>query len=86
LSAAPLARNAKANGVMEHLLDLVADRMEPYYGFKSLYRFKQKFQPEHQPLYLCYKDGAQLPAIALAIGKAYMPGMSVRDLTRLLHK
>ncbi len=86
LSAAPLSREGKANGPVERLLDTVAERMEPYYGFKSLYRFKQKFQPRHEPLYLCYKDGAQLPAIALAIGKAYMPNVSLKDLALNLIK
>lgn len=86
LSAAPLAHEGKANGPIERLLDVVAERMEPYYGFKSLYRFKQKFQPRHEPMYLCYKDGAQLPAIAIAIGKAYMPDASLKDLALNLIK
>lgn len=80
LSAAPLSHEGKAGNAIEALLDVVAKRMEPYYGFKSLYNFKKKFNPRHEPLYLCYRDEARLPAIAVAIGKAYMPEHTVRNL------
>lgn len=80
LSAAPLSHSGKATNAIEQLLDVVAKRMEPYYGFQSLYNYKQKFRPRHEPLYLCYHDEARLPAIALAIGKAYMPDHTVREL------
>lgn len=72
LSAAPLAGAEANESAVGRLLYVLAERLEPYYGFKSLYRFKQKFQPEHKPLYLCYADDVQLPAIAASIGKAYM--------------
>ncbi len=59
LSAAPLAGmnperdNAREGGVaagegtqvLQHALQIVADWMEPAYGFHSLFNFKRKFQP-----------------------------------------
>ena len=72
LSAAPLSNSKNNKTSIEKLLTVLADRLEPYYGFKSLHRFKEKFQPLHEPFYLCYNDESQLPGIAAAIGKAYM--------------
>lgn len=80
LSAAPLSRSGKASNAIETLLDVVAKRMEPYYGFKSLYNYKQKFNPRHETLYLCYHDEVRLPTIAIAIGKAYIPDGVIREL------
>lgn len=80
LSAAPLSHSGKPSNAVEALLDVVAERMEPYYGFKSLYNFKKKFNPRHEPIYLCYHDEAQLPSIAVAVGKAYMPEHTIIKL------
>ena len=54
-----------------------AVKFEPYYGFASLHRFKEKFHPSHEPLYLCYKESDQLPLIGIAIGRAYMNDASL---------
>jgi len=82
LSAAPLSYTGEVEGSVEGLLDILADKMEPYYGFTSLERFKAKFKPEHHPLYLMYADEAQLPAITLAILRAYLPDATPADLVR----
>ena len=80
LSAAPLAGmnperdNAREGGVpagegtqvLQHALQIVADWMEPAYGFHSLFNFKRKFQPTEAPVYVCYPDPAALPQIGLA--------------------
>lgn len=82
LSAAPLAGmnperdNAREGGVaagegtqvLQHALQIVADWMEPAYGFHSLFNFKRKFQPAEAPVYVCYPDPAALPQIGLAGG------------------
>ncbi|WP_296666986.1 bifunctional lysylphosphatidylglycerol flippase/synthetase MprF [Demequina sp.] len=82
LSAAPLSYSGETEGSIERLLDILADKMEPYYGFTSLERFKAKFKPEHHPLYLMYPDEAQLPAITLAILRAYLPDATAADLVK----
>ena len=53
LSAAPLAGMRSGEGheqgesaVLDHVLQMVADIMEPAYGFHSLFRFKLKFHPD----------------------------------------
>jgi len=82
LSCAPLSYSGEVESSVERMLDILADRMEPYYGFASLERFKAKFKPEHVPMYLCYRDEAQLPAVTLAILRAYLPDASAADLIK----
>jgi lysylphosphatidylglycerol synthetase-like protein (DUF2156 family) len=85
LSGAPLAQQgAPATGGLQRVLDLVGQALEPVYGFRSLLAFKAKFQPEYLPLYLAYPDPVALPAIGLAIGRAYLPELTARQSARLL--
>jgi lysylphosphatidylglycerol synthetase-like protein (DUF2156 family) len=85
LSAAPLARSAQssADGI-DNLLDLLSERLEPVYGFRSLLEFKLKFQPELRPLLIAYPDAGALPAIGLALVRAYLPTLSLRQASRLI--
>lgn len=83
LSAAPLAgmnperdnQGENSPQILQHALQLVADLMEPAYGFSSLFFFKKKFQPTEQPVYICYPDPAQLVQIGLAVLQAYLPDL-----------
>ncbi len=82
LSGAPLAR-ADADGDvtgMDRALDLLGSAIEPFYGFRSLHQFKSKFNPRYEPVYLCCRDEADLPRIAIAIGRAYLPTATPRQL------
>jgi lysylphosphatidylglycerol synthetase-like protein (DUF2156 family) len=54
------------------------------YGFRSLLAFKAKFQPRYEPLFLAYPDPVALPAIGVAIGRAYLPDLTARQSARLL--
>ena len=88
LSAAPLARldRSEQPRAVQGLLDLVGTAIEPVYGFRSLLRFKAKFQPVYEPLYLIYPDPAALGPIAIAIGRAYLPHLTSRQALRLVAK
>lgn len=89
LSGAPLAgadstepdldRNA-----LDGLLDLLGRTLEPVYGFRSLLAFKEKFQPRHRPVYMVFPDTAALPAIGVAVGRAYLPHLSLEASGQLL--
>ena len=81
LAGAPLARLDRGEQpcAMQRLLDMVANAMEPLYGFQSLLQFKDKFHPVYQPLYMAYPDPA-------AIGRAYLPQLTSRQGLRLLTK
>lgn len=90
LSAAPLAQlggsDPADDGVIERLLRYLGDALEPVYGFRSLLAFKNKFQPEERVLLLCYADPIALPQIGLAVARAYLPDMSVRDAAALVRQ
>ncbi|BDR52630.1 membrane protein [Bombiscardovia nodaiensis] len=92
LSAAPLAgmnperdnQGENTPQILQHALQLVADLMEPAYGFKSLFFFKKKFQPEEHPVYICYPDPAQLAQIGLAVVEAYLPDLKASQALEAL--
>lgn len=81
LSGAPLVRPADAEaGPVDRVLERLGELIEPLYGFRSLHRFKQKFNPRAEPLHLLYRDEGDLPRIAIALTRAYLPDASLRDL------
>lgn len=70
--------------VLDRLLDLLGRTLEPVYGFRSLLAFKAKFQPRYEPMHMTFADPAALPSIGNAIGRAYLPDVSLGDGMRLL--
>lgn len=83
LSGAPLARSeadAESETVVEKFLDTLGGTLEPVYGFRSLHAFKAKFQPRLSPMYMAFRDEADLPRIGIAITRAYLPTAGVRDM------
>lgn len=88
LSGAPLARmeQGRTPTMLQRLLDRSGASLEPVYGFRSLLNFKAKFQPVYQPIYMLYPEAAALPRIGTAIGRAYLPHLSLVDTARLLRK
>lgn len=85
LSGAPLAHvSATANDSgIDRMLAHISTALEPAYGFRSLLRFKRKFQPEFHPLLMAYPDPAALPLIGLALTRAYLPQLSLKSATAL---
>ena len=76
LSGAPLARSEQPGEVLDRtdrLLDKLGASLEPFYGFRSLHAFKEKFDPRHEPIHLAFRDEADLPRIGIALTKAYLP-------------
>lgn len=97
LSAAPLAgmnperdnldaqgRTDTGTAMLQHALQIVADWMEPAYGFHSLFNFKRKFQPTEEPVYVCYPDPAALPQLGLAVVRAYVPSLTAAQALGML--
>ena len=89
LSGAPLARTEPVTdqaAPLERLLNWLGTTMEPVYGFRSLLAFKSKFQPVYSPMYMCFPDSAALPRIAAAIGHAYVPSLTVKQMVQIAGK
>ena len=72
------------SAVLDHVLQMVADIMEPAYGFHSLFRFKLKFHPDESKVYICYPDAAKLPQISLAVAQAYVPSLTPAEAMRFV--
>ncbi|MCK9794032.1 DUF2156 domain-containing protein [Isoptericola sp. 4D.3] len=81
LSGSPLAHGDQPSpGGLDAVLDRLAERLEPLYGFESLHRFKMKFQPRNVPLYLVVTEPATLPLVGLALVRCYLPDVHAREL------
>ena len=74
------------SSVVERVLGMLGNALEPMYGFRSLGAFKSRFQPEHRMLYMFYHDPLALPAIGLANTEAYLPGHSARQSAGFLRQ
>ncbi len=80
LSGAPLAHRAGADeGAVAQLLGGLSAALEPVYGFASLHRFKQKFNPREEPIHLLYRDEGDLPRIAAGLTRAFLPDATMRQ-------
>ncbi|WP_433874265.1 phosphatidylglycerol lysyltransferase domain-containing protein [Sinomonas atrocyanea] len=89
LAADPSGERAEVESrdeLLSTLLDAVGQALEPVYGFRSLAKFKSRFQPEYHALYMYYLDPLQLPAIGRALAQAYLPGLTMRHRMRLLRQ
>lgn len=85
LSGAPLVRSDTGGerSPVESFLDTLSASLEPVYGFRSLHFFKQKFQPRTAPMFLAYRDEADLPRIGVALTRAFLPEAGFGDLLSL---
>ena len=80
LSGAPLAHDYPPDaGMIAALSDRLAEALEPVYGFGSLHRFKQKFHPRYETMYLLYRDEVDLAAIGRALTRAFLPDATLRQ-------
>lgn len=91
LSGAPLATKPLPAGetapeptVMTRLSEFLAKTLEPAYGFSSLFRFKAKFNPTYETISMAYPDPLALPAIGIAVGRAYLPDVSPKEAIALV--
>ena len=80
LSGAPLAHEypPEAQG-LSALSTRLSDALEPVYGFQSLHRFKSKFHPRYETMYLLFRDEADLPRIGAGLTRAFLPSATTRQ-------
>lgn len=80
LSGAPLTHEYPPDaGVIADVTGWVAEVLEPVYGFASLHRFKQKFNPRYETMYLLYRDESDLTRIGAALTRAFLPTATLRQ-------
>lgn len=80
LSGAPLAHEYPADaGAIARLSDWLAGMLEPVYGFQSLHRFKSKFHPRYETMYLLFRDESDLTRIGAGLTRAFLPDATLRQ-------
>lgn len=74
LGMAPLADiTVKTNqNLTEKIRNQMLDKLNRFYQYKSLFKFKSKFNPKWQHKYLVYQHAVDLPAIMVAIVQAHL--------------
>jgi phosphatidylglycerol lysyltransferase len=86
LATAPLAnldRNTDAS-LLQQVLGLVYNHFDTYYRFKSLFEFKDKFQPRWEGIYLVHPGPDRLPRAVQALVQAHLPGLDARKVLQIL--
>ena len=74
LALAPLARLGEERDAGAKLLNVIYERMNEIYGFKSLYQAKLKYNPTHwEPCYYVYYPPYLTPSAAYAIVRIQNP-------------
>ncbi len=90
LATAPLADHEGAGddpadeSVLRRVLALVFTHGEGLYRFRSLYESKERYRPRWQGTWLVYESNSQLGELALAVLRAYLPGLRPRMIADLL--
>jgi phosphatidylglycerol lysyltransferase len=83
LGNAPLA-NAEQDpclyGREEKAVKFLFERFNRYYGYKSLFEFKKKYQPEWQGRYLGFRPSVNLVLAAIALVRVHLPQGLLRIL------
>jgi phosphatidylglycerol lysyltransferase len=83
LGNAPLANieeNVKGYRREERAVKFLFENFNRYYGYKSLFEFKKKYQPIWQGRYLGFRPKSNLLLIALALVRVHMPQGLMRIL------
>lgn len=73
LGGVPLASTTDRAGPIERALGWVYEHGGTIYEAKGLFAFKRKFDPRWEPIFLLFPSGGDLPRIATAVGRAFVP-------------
>ena len=86
LATAPLADldRAETTSLLHWILGKVYEKSDTYYDFRSLFRYKGKFQPDWESVFLYHRGLTTLPAVAAALMQAYLPDLRIAEATKLL--
>jgi lysylphosphatidylglycerol synthetase-like protein (DUF2156 family) len=73
LGGVPLASTTPREGRVEGVLGWAYEHGRRVYDAHGLFRFKDKFAPDWEPLFLAVPAGARLPRVAVAVARAFLP-------------
>jgi len=86
LAAAPLADIGRDDdaSLVQRFLGEIYERFDTYYNFKSLFEYKEKFQPAWESVYLMHRGIPNVLRVAQALVHAHLPGLGVADVATIL--
>jgi lysylphosphatidylglycerol synthetase-like protein (DUF2156 family) len=77
LGNAPLANVDAIEGEVksrrERAVQFLFENFDQIYGYKKLFRFKDKYQPDWQGRYLAYRPSVPLAMVGLAVAGVHLP-------------
>lgn len=87
LGGVPLAHDPKTSADVDkararRVLGWLYEHGGEVYDARGLFRFKDKFAPRWEPMFLAYPGRADLPRISLGIARAFLPPGAVRQAIR----
>jgi phosphatidylglycerol lysyltransferase len=74
LANSPLANTAEPTSRHDHAVRYIYENFNRLYGYKSLFHFKKKYEPQWRGRHLAYRRRADLPLIACAMIAVHSPG------------
>ncbi|MCU1673006.1 MAG: hypothetical protein JWN77_1119 [Frankiales bacterium] len=80
LGGVPLAATTERTDRTSQLMGWLYEHGDAVYAAKGLFRFKDKFDPRWEPMFLAYPSAADVPRIGLAALRAFLPKGAVREL------
>lgn len=80
LGGVPLAATTERTDRTSQLLGWLYENGDAVYAAKGLFKFKDKFDPRWEPMYLAYPGAADVPRIGLAALRAFLPPGAAREL------
>jgi lysylphosphatidylglycerol synthetase-like protein (DUF2156 family) len=80
LGGVPLAATTDRTDRTQQLMGWLYEHGGSVYAAKGLFRFKDKFAPRWESMYLAYPTAMDLPRIVLAALRAFLPPGAVREL------
>lgn len=80
LGGVPLAATTERTDRTSQLMGWLYEHGDAVYAAKGLFRFKDKFDPRWEPMFLAYPRAADVPRIGLAALRAFLPKGAVREL------
>lgn len=79
LGGVPLATTSDRTDRTSQLMGWLYEHGDAVYAAKGLFKFKDKFDPRWEPMFLAYPRAADVPRIGLAALRAFVPKGAVRD-------